>query len=118
MGALPYALTTPIYNRPTPMLSSYKIMHALIHTIKPPSDLNPIEQVWGCFKELLQKHHPYTAHMPGGSETIRAKLTEVLPQMWGLIEEDLITSDLSYHTNKSVWAREQIPPCNYSRHYR
>lgn len=42
-------------------------------------DLNPIEQVWKRLKELLQKHHPYIAHMPGGPEAIQAKLAEILP---------------------------------------
>lgn len=53
-------------------------------------DLNPIEQVWKRLKELLQKHHPYIVNMPGGPDAIRAKLIEVLPEMWDLVPQELL----------------------------
>ena len=54
------------------------------------ADLNPIEHVWKRLKELLQKHHPYIVDMPGGPEAVRAKLIEILPQMWDLVETDFL----------------------------
>ena len=53
-------------------------------------DLNPIEQVWKRLKELLQKYHPYIANMAGGADAVRAKLVEVLPEMWNLIPQELL----------------------------
>jgi hypothetical protein len=50
-------------------------------------DLNPIEQIWRLLKIKLQEHHPDIKHMQGGPETVKQRLSEVLPHMWDEIEE-------------------------------
>ena len=55
-------------------------------------DLNPIEHVWKRLKEKLQQQHPYIATMKGGKEAVKAKLREVLPQVWETIEPDYLNN--------------------------
>ena len=55
-------------------------------------DLNPIEHVWVRLKDKLQEHFPEVATMAGGAKTIKARLAEVLPLCWEMIEPEFFES--------------------------
>ena len=46
------------------------------------SDLNPIKHVWPMLKAALQQQHSELASMKGGSNAIKEKMAEILPDVW------------------------------------
>ena len=52
--------------------------------------LNPIEQVWKRLKEHLPRKHPGLAMMSGGSDKVKAKLVEILPENWESVESSFL----------------------------
>ena len=53
-------------------------------------DINIIEQVWIPLKGLLQEKYPGIAEMKGGVDIIKARLAEVLPELWGMLEPEFL----------------------------
>ena len=52
-------------------------------------DLNPIEHVWVHLKRQLHRKHPDIATTPGGPDRVRARLIEVLPEVWDSLPESI-----------------------------
>jgi len=50
-------------------------------------DLNPIEHVWVELKKGLHQQYPRIADTPGGKETVKKRLAQVLPLVWETIPE-------------------------------
>jgi transposase len=55
-------------------------------------DLNPIEHVWVVLKQRLHKKYPNIANTPGGPGKVKARLAEVLPEIWDTIPAELFES--------------------------
>ena len=50
-------------------------------------DLNPIEHAWVPLKRQVTEDCPDLADTPGGVDTVKARLAEVLPLCWEKIPE-------------------------------
>jgi transposase len=50
-------------------------------------DLNPIEHAWVLLKRQVTEDYPDLADTPGGVDTVKARLAEVLPLCWEKIPE-------------------------------
>jgi transposase len=50
-------------------------------------DLNPIEHVWGELQRRLHRIYPDIGNTKGAAEKVKARLAEVLPEIWKEIPE-------------------------------
>ena len=50
-------------------------------------DLNPIEHTWVLLKLQVMENYPDLADTPGGVDTVKTRLAEVLPLWWGKLPE-------------------------------
>ena len=50
-------------------------------------DLNPIEHEWVLIKRQVTEDYPDLADTPGGVDTVKGRLAEVLPLCWEKILE-------------------------------
>ena len=80
-----------------PVHKAYNVMEWLernsIEVVEHPPyspDLNPIEHAWIELKKRLHQQYPRIGDTPGGKETVKKRLAEVLPLVWETIPAEFL----------------------------